>query len=139
MCMMLSRYSIHMKKVSFGLYWLAGYTVEPPIKDPPNKGHKKPPNKGHALFQVPNVHSPIVLIRFLTSERGQPPFKGQKWLVLKCPLFRGFTVAHTYEGTKDTNKLGEATIGEMANCYCIQSGCGQPCPCSCIAVLLKCA
>ena len=36
-------------------------TVEPPIKDTPNKGHnrKKPLYKGH--FNVPKVHFPIIL------------------------------------------------------------------------------
>ena len=45
-------------------------------------------------FQVPNVHSPIVLLHFLTSERGQPPYciKLRTELAsLKCPLFNSNT------------------------------------------------
>ncbi len=60
------------------------YTVEPPIKDTPNKGHnniieitsKQSTRFQSTRFNVPNGDFPIDII-FLTSDNGQPLNKGQ--------------------------------------------------------------
>ena len=53
-------------------------TVKPPIKDTPKED--KPPNKGQA-----ESASVYTLYRKITSERGQPLYKGQNGWSQKCP------------------------------------------------------
>ena len=62
------------------------YTVEPPIKDPPNKGHNRKNLPIKDTFPGPKCSLSHSTIHFLTSERGQSPYKGQNWLVPKWPF-----------------------------------------------------
>ena len=60
-------------------------TVEPPIKDPLNKGHNRKSLPIKDTFPGPKCSLSHSANTFF--DLGQPPYKGQKWLVLKCPLY----------------------------------------------------
>ena len=76
---------------------LTRITVKPPIKDIPKED--KPPNKGQA--ESTRVYTLYIEI---TSERGQPLYKGQNGWSQGCSSLRGSTVVvEINTGEKDKN------------------------------------
>ena len=68
------------------------YTVEPPIVDPPNKGHNR-----NNLSVKDTSFGPKCLLShstntFSTSKERTTSLQRTKWLVSMCPLFGGSTV-----------------------------------------------
>ncbi len=71
--------------IPLGMMVYERHTVKPPIKDTPKED--KPPNKGQTKSTLD-----IYTLYKITSERGQPLYKGQNAGSQVCPLFGGSTV-----------------------------------------------